>query len=311
MGNSTSAQDVNSVINMLKSVILLLRPHQWMKNLFIFIPLFFGRHLFEVDYLLPCIVMFFSYSLAASGIYCFNDIYDVEADRHHPLKSKRPIASGKVSKTAGYLLTLLCFAASFGIILIGDWSLADGRENLLGIIALYIVMNLAYCIRLKHLAIVDVFVIAVGFILRILVGGFASGIRLSHWLVLMTFLLALFLAFAKRRDDVVMYENSGVVLRKNVNRYNLAFLNQAISIVASITMVCYLMYTVSPDVMEQFHSSYVYLTSVFVLAGIIRYMQITIVDVKSGSPTEVLLKDRFVQTCIVGWMLTFLLIIYL
>lgn len=296
---------------MLKSVILLLRPHQWMKNLFIFIPLFFGRHLFDIAYLVPCIVMFFSYSLAASGIYCFNDIYDVEADRHHPVKSLRPIASGKVSKAGGYMLTLLCFAASFGIIAVSDWSLADGRDSLFGIIALYIVMNLAYCIRLKQLAIVDVFVIAVGFIMRILVGGFASGIRLSHWLVLMTFLLALFLAFAKRRDDVVMYENSGVVLRKNVNRYNLAFLNQAISIVASITMVCYLMYTVSPDVMEQFHSSYVYLTSVFVLAGIIRYLQITIVDVKSGSPTEVLLKDRFVQTCIVGWMLTFLLIIYL
>lgn len=296
---------------MLKSVIQLMRPHQWMKNTFIFIPLFFGRHLFEVEYLVPCIVMFFSYSLAASGIYCFNDIYDVDSDRHHPIKSLRPIASGKVSKTAGYLLTLLCFIASYAIILFGDWSLANGRESLLGIITVYIVMNLAYCIRLKQLAIVDVFVIAVGFILRILVGGFASGVILSHWLVLMTFLLALFLAFAKRRDDVVMYENSGVVLRKNVNRYNLAFLNQAISIVASITMVCYLMYTVSTDVMERFQSSNVYLTSIFVLAGIIRYLQITIVDVRSGSPTEVLLKDRFIQTCIVGWVLLFILIIYL
>ena len=205
-------------------------------------------------------------------------------------------------------MMLLCTIASFALI---PLAMSPNTPYLYIIVAAYWLMNIGYCIRLKQIAILDVSIIAIGFVMRVLAGGVATDIWISHWLVLMTFLLALFLAFAKRRDDVVMYENSGVVLRKNVNRYNLAFLNQAISIVASITMVCYLMYTVSPDVMEQFHSSYVYLTSVFVLAGIIRYMQITIVDVKSGSPTEVLLKDRFVQTCIVGWMLTFLLIIYL
>ena len=172
-------------------------------------------------------------------------------------------------------------------------------------------MNIAYCIKLKQIAIVDVFIIAVGFVLRILVGGFATGIYLSHWIVLMTFLLALFLAFAKRRDDVVMYEDSGVKMRKNVNRYNLAFMNQLIAVVACLTMVCYIMYTVSPEVIERFHSSYIYVTSIFVLAGIIRYLQLTIVDVKSGSPTKVLLKDHFVLACIVGWIVTFVIILYL
>lgn len=156
----------------------------------------------------------------------------------------------------------------------------------------------------------DIFVIAIGFVLRIMAGSIATGIALSHWIVLMTFLLALFLAFAKRRDDVVMYQENGVLVRKNVNRYNLAFMNQAITLTSGITMVCYIMYTVSPDVIDRFGSHYVYLTSIFVLAGLIRYLQITIVDVKSGSPTKVLMKDHFIQACIVCWILFFFAIIY-
>ena len=127
----------------------------------------------------------------------------------------------------------------------------------------------------------------------------------------MTFLLTLFLAFAKRRDDVVTLEKSGVAVRKSINRYNLPFMNLAISIVASITMVCYIMYTVSPQVVERFNSPYVYLTSLFVLAGIIRYLQITVVDAQSGSPTKVLLKDRFIQGCVIGWLVTFAHVLYL
>ena len=172
-------------------------------------------------------------------------------------------------------------------------------------------MNIAYCIKLKQKAIVDVFLIAVGFVFRLLVGGFATGIWVSHWIILMTFLLALFLAFAKRRDDIVMFEETGVKARQNVDRYNVVFMNQAIGIVASITIVCYIMYTVSVEVIERFNSQYLYITSIFVLAGIIRYLQVTIVDVKSGSPTKVLLKDRFIQLCIVGWVITFSIILYL
>ncbi len=126
----------------------------------------------------------------------------------------------------------------------------------------------------------------------------------------MTFLLALFLAFAKRRNDVTIYENTGVKTRKNIARYNLPFLNQAIGIVASITMVCYIMYTVSPEVVARFDNSYLYLSSIFVLAGLIRYLHITIVDSKSGSPTRILMNDRFIQATILGWILTFVIIIY-
>lgn len=294
----------------MKNIITLLRPHQWLKNGFIFLPLFFDRHLFDIDYLLPCIFMFFSYCFAASGIYCFNDIYDVEADRKHPEKCKRPIALGAISKAAAYSIMLLCFIISFVIILLSDVDYG-GKFKLYGIIALYILMNIAYCVKLKQIAIVDVFIIAIGFVLRILVGGFAVGIFLSQWIVLMTFLLALFLAFAKRRDDVVMYEVRGIKMRKNVNRYNLALMNQLIAVVACLTMMCYIMYTVSPEVIERFQSPYIYVTSIFVLAGIIRYLQLTIVDVKSGSPTKVLMKDRFIQLCILGWIVTFIFLLYL
>lgn len=292
---------------MLKNFLLLIRPHQWLKNLFIFLPLFFDQHLLDVGYLLPAAVAFVAYCFAASSIYCFNDIYDREADRLHPKKCKRPIASGAVTVGQGYLLMAVMLGCSVGVAFMLP---VDSRWQVLGILLFYYGMNLAYCVRLKQIALVDVFVIATGFVLRILIGGAATHIYLSHWIVLMTFLLALFLAFAKRRDDVIIYEGTGVKPRANVNRYNLPFMNQAISIVATITIVCYIMYTVSEEVMARFHSAYIYITTVFVLAGIIRYMQLTIVDVKSGSPTKVLMKDRFVQLCIVAWMLAFLVIIY-
>ena len=295
----------------MKNIITLLRPHQWLKNVFIFLPLFFDRHIFDVKYVIPAMLMFFAYSFAASGIYCFNDIYDVEADKKHPEKCKRPIASGAIRKTTAYFLVILCFVISITIIAFGNFEIGGGNNKLYGVITFYIIMNIAYCVKLKQIAVVDVFIIAVGFVLRVIAGGFATGIHLSHWIVLMTFLLALFLAFAKRRDDVVMYEDSGVKMRKNVNRYNLTFMNQLIAVVGCLTMMCYIMYTVSSEITSRFNSDYIYVTSVFVLAGVIRYLQLTIVDVKSGSPTKVLMKDRFIQLCILGWISTFAIILYL
>ena len=291
----------------MKNIVILLRPQQWLKNGFIFIPLFFDHKLTDWYCLCSAILAFFAYSFAASAIYCLNDLIDVEADRKHPKKCKRPIAAGVITKVQALLLVALCLCVAFAIASMLD---SYAQWKVMGILGVYIIMNIAYCLKLKQMAIVDVFIIAVGFVLRIFVGGFATGVVLSQWIVLMTFLLALFLAFAKRRDDVVIYEDTGVLARKNVNRYNLPFMNQVIGVVSSITMVCYIMYTVDPEVIARMGSRYVYLTSVFVLAGIIRYLQLTIVDVKSGSPTKVLMKDRFVQCSIIGWIITFVLIIY-
>ena len=295
----------------MKNLLKLIRPHQWLKNVFCFLPLFFDGKAFEAIYFIPAIFAFFAFSFAASGIYCFNDIYDVEADKIHPIKCKRPIASGAIKVHAGYLIMACCLALSMIFTIFSPYQIDNGLCMVLSTIAFYIVLNIAYCMLLKRKPIVDVFTISIGFVLRLLVGGFSTGIWMSHWIILMTFLLALFLAFAKRRDDVVIYEETGVKARKNIDRYNVAFMNQAIGIIASITMVCYILYTVSPEVVERFSSPYVYLTSIFVLAGIIRYLQITIVDIRSGSPTKVLMKDRFIQFVLLGWVLSFLCIIYI
>lgn len=290
----------------MKSVLLLLRPHQWLKNSFIFLPLFFAGQLLDWTYLYPTLVAFVAYSFAASAIYCFNDIWDMEADKLHPKKCKRPIASGRMSVRSGYLIMASCLLISFLLL-----SKCERRSYLFAIVGFYLVMNIGYCVFLKRIALIDVFIIALGFVLRILVGGVVTGIPLSHWIVLMTFLLALFLAFAKRRDDVVIYEDTGVKARKNINRYNLPFMNQSISIIASITMVCYIMYTVSEEVISRIHSPYLYLTSAFVLLGLLRYLQLTVVDVKSGSPTQILMKDKFIQICILSWIAAFFVILYI
>ena len=290
------------------NLLRLIRPQQWLKNLFIFLPLFFGGHIMDLSYMFTSLKVFFAYCFIASSIYCFNDIYDRDSDRLHPKKRLRPIANGRVSVFVGYILMMVMFTLSLLIcFLLSD----EIGWKVISIIMFYFIMNIAYCIRLKRVALIDVFIIAIGFVLRIWVGGIATGIGISQWIVLMTFLLALFLAFAKRRDDVVMYEESGVKVRCNINRYNLQFMNQAITIVSAVTMVCYIMYTVSPEVQERMHTSYLYVTSIFVLIGLLRYMQLTIVDVKSGSPTKILMYDRFIQLSILGWLLTFFVLIYL
>lgn len=296
-----------------RPVIQLLRPHQWLKNGFVFTPLFFSGHATDWNYLWPCLLAFLSFCLAASGIYCFNDIHDAEADRQHPVKCLRPVASGAVSKRTAYVIMGAAWVLAFALATLDSFILHSSpfsSKALVGTLLFYIVMNVAYCVKLKQIALLDVFIIATGFVLRIVAGGLATGIILSHWIVLITFLLALFLALAKRRDDVAIYETLGVKTRKDVERYNMAFLNESIGILGSVTIVCYILYTVSNEVVERIGSRYLYATSVFVLAGILRYMQLSFVDRKSGSPTKVLLHDHFIQICIIGWITAFAIILY-
>jgi 4-hydroxybenzoate polyprenyltransferase len=243
----------------------------------------------------------------SSSIYCFNDIRDIEADKVHPKKCCRPLASGAVSIAAAYFMM---FALFFLAMVVMYFFSGAAKWKIISITGIYYLLNVAYCIKLKHIAIVDIFIISTGFVLRVFAGGCATGIYVSHWIILMTFLLALFLTFAKRRDDVVIYAKTEIKVRQNINRYSLEFINQAISIIASVTIVCYLMYTVSAEVIAYFQTPHLYVTSIFVLAGIIRYIQLTVVDVKSGSPTKILLKDKFIQLCVIAWIITFLVIIY-
>lgn len=296
-------------MNKVKIYFDVLHPKQWFKNLFVFLPLFFGGKLLDWHYSVSCIIVFISFCLASSGIYCFNDIYNAESDSRHPIKRFRPIAIGAVSKKTAYLLMIICLIFSISSLFFFN-RMFGSYMGVLAILCCYLMMNIAYIVKLKYVSIIDVFIIAIGFVFRIFAGGLATGIYLTSWIVIMTFLLALFLALSKIRDDIALFENTGIVLRKDIYRYNLVFLNQAITIVGSITMVSYIMYTVSPEVMGRFNSQYVYLTSFFVLAGIIRYLQVTLVDAKMGNPIQIIVDDLFMQFCIVGWILAFTHIIY-
>ncbi len=293
---------------MKSSLLKLIRPHQWLKNVFVMIPMFFGGSLLDPSDIRASVVTFFAFSFIASSVYCFNDIIDVEADRRHPVKCKRPIASGAISVRSAWALMALMFLLSVGTVCLLDTYTHVINVGL--VILIYYILNILYCSKLKQYAIVDVCIIAFGFVLRVLAGGFATDIALSKWLVLMTFLLTLFLSFAKRRDDVLRMNETGEPPRKNTIRYNLTFINQAITITASVTLVCYIMYTVSPEVVNRFHSDLLYLTSVFVLLGLLRYIQITVVDKRSGDPTKMMLRDRFTQCVVLLWALTFLVLIY-
>ena len=290
----------------MKKTLLLIRPQQWIKNGFVLIPMFFGGRLLNADDAIASVVTFFAFSFAASAIYCFNDIVDVDADRRHPVKCHRPIASGAVSVPTAYALMAVLVLLSALLL----FFLPQRAGETAGIVAFYFLLNMAYCLWLKRHAIIDVCTVAFGFVLRILAGGMACDVAVSNWLVLMTFLLALFLSFAKRRDDVLRMNETGEPPRRNTIRYNLTFVNQAITITGTVTLVCYIMYTVSPEVVSRFHAPYLYLTSIFVLVGLLRYMQLTVVDEVSGDPTKILLRDRFTQAIVVAWIMSFLLIIY-
>ena len=183
-----------------------MRPSQYFKNLFIFAPLFFGLKITNIELLLSAFVAFLSFSLIASAVYIFNDYHDVEEDKLHPTKKNRPLASGSISKKAALLLMLM-------LLLVGLCIFSLLGRQMLYIVFVYLVINIAYTIKLKHVAIIDVFIIAIGFVLRLFIGSAVTNVELSMWIILMTFLLALFLALAKRRDDVLIFLSSGDIAR--------------------------------------------------------------------------------------------------
>lgn len=290
----------------MKNIIRLTRPSHWVKNLFVFMPLFFGGAFTDISLLADAVLAFLAYSFAASAIYCYNDIIDVEDDRRHSVKCHRPIASGALSVTTAYAIMCVMMVLSAVMVLA-----VGGRSGALAaVITVYFLMDIAYCRLLKRYAIVDVVILSVGFVLRVLAGSMATGIIPSQWLVLMTFLLTLLLALAKRRDDVLRMNRTGEAPRHNTHRYNMTFINQSITVTAAVTLVCYIMYTLSPEVTARIRFPYLYLTTIFVIGGLMRYMQLTAVDERSGDPTKLLLEDRFLQIVIALWALSFLVILY-
>lgn len=286
----------------------LLRVEQWVKNLFVFAPLFFSGNITNFDLLLKSIFAFAVFSLAASSIYILNDYSDIESDRKHPEKRNRPLASGVISKTTAIgvfvVLVILCIA----LIISGQQFFHLNCLKFATIIALYFLMNIAYTFKLKHIAIIDVTIIASGFVLRVLAGGYATGIYISQWAILLTFVLALVLAIGKRRGELINAQISGKT-RKALDGYNVQFADIALSISCTLAIVCYLMFTLSPEVQQRFHSR-VFYTVFFVVFAFLRYLQQTLVYNKTESPTKIIYKDRYIQITLVLWIAAFLLQIY-
>lgn len=287
----------------LSSVFELIRPHQYIKNCFIFLPLFFASRITDTTLLFNAVIAFIAFSLTASAIYVLNDYHDVEDDKLHPIKKNRPLASGVITKPQALVIMMLLLMA-------GTALMASVSISAMAILLAYVVMNIAYSFYLKHVAILDVTIIAIGFVLRIFVGSAATDISLSMWIVIMTFLLALFMALAKRRDDVLIYLDTGKKMRKVVDGYNLKFLDTAMAIMASVVIVAYTIYTTSTEVIERVQSEYLYLTALFVIVGVMRYLQIAFVEKDSGSPTRIILEDRFMQLTLFGWIATFVWVLY-
>ena len=280
----------------------LIRPQHWSKNLFMFIPAFFSGHAFDVKIYPPLLAGFLAFCMIASAVYILNDLNDRETDRLHPEKKKRPLASGEANVVVSIILMA---ALALGALFIA-WSL-DSFFFL--VLVTYFFVNIAYTLHLKNIPILDIFIVASGFLFRVYSGGVLVDVFVSHWLAIMVFLLSLFLALAKRRDDLIIRDGNHII-RKSSRNYNLEFINACLSAFSGIITVAYIMYTISPEVTDRLGTNWLFGTTAFVVAGLMRYLQITFVEQKSGSPTTVLFKDKFILITLVGWILSFYLIIY-
>jgi len=280
-----------------------IRPKQWIKNLFVFAPLFFARKLFDPSSILQTIAAFGVFCIMSSAVYIINDLMDAKEDREHPLKRLRPIPSGALpvnfAWTASVVLAVLATAAA--------WALGKG---FFWSCAFYGGLNLAYSLRLKHVVLIDVFIIAAGFVLRVLAGALVIKVEISSWLVICTILLSLFLALCKRRHELVILENNAGHHRQILREYTPYFLDQLISVVTASTVVAYSLYTVSEDVTTKFGTQNLRLTIPFVLYGIFRYLYLVHRKDEGGSPTQVLLTDLPLIINVVLWGISILFILY-
>lgn len=291
---------------MMNYYIKLLRPKDWAKNLFLFVPTFFAGHIFIPHKMELLLAGFAAFCCFASSIYIINDYRDIESDRKHPVKCKRPLASGKISPPAAIAISIFLMIAGAGFAY-----LANPSGWFLVILGVYFLLNLAYSFGLKNIAILDMLIVAAGFVLRVKGGAIIANLELSSWLVIMTFLLALFMAIGKRRDDVLLQESSGSTMRKSLSGYNLSFLDTMLGLFGAIIIVAYINYTVASDTIERLGTYRLYYSSLFVTAGVMRYLQVVFVKKQSGSPTDILYKDKFILITMLLWVACIYVLLYL
>ncbi|SDQ11037.1 4-hydroxybenzoate polyprenyltransferase [Chryseobacterium soldanellicola] len=292
----------------MKKYLKLLRVEQWVKNLFVFVPLFFSGNIKNVDLLSKSICAFIIFSLTASVVYILNDYNDIEADRKHPEKRRRPLASGAISKPTAIGILIGIMILDIALVFVAQAYFHENLWKFATVVGFYFVMNLAYTFKLKHVPIIDISIIALGFVFRVLSGGYITGISISQWAILLTFVLALVLAIGKRRGELINAQVSGKT-RKALDGYNVQFADIALSISVTLAIVCYLMFTLSPEVQAKFHER-VFYTVIFVVFAFLRYLQQTLVYNRTESPTKIVYRDRYIQITLILWVATFLIQIY-
>ncbi len=291
------------VLSHAKDLVMTLRVAHWVKNLFLYIPLFFAGELFVWAKVWEVTLGVAAFCLVASGIYILNDYKDLEKDRLHPVKRYRPMAAGRISMPVALVLMAACLTSG---LLIGWYC---GFRFLI-ILTAYLLLNVCYSFGLKNVSILDILIISTGFILRVKGGGILGRVDISQWLMVIVFLLSLFLTLGKRRDDLLIKEESGASMRQSLSGYNAEFLNVGIGVTSAIIIMTYLMYTLSPEANLRLDTHRLYYTSVFVGAGLMRYLQLIYVNKTTRSPIRVFYEDRFIQICLALWVLSFYFLIY-
>jgi 4-hydroxybenzoate polyprenyltransferase len=280
-----------------------LRPGQWTKNLVIFAGLLFGRRLFDSEAVLAAVAAFVVFCILSGVVYLVNDVADRETDRLHPLKAHRPIASGalpvRVAIVSAVTLGAIALLAAYRI----GWPFTL-------VAASYLALQIAYSGPLKHIVIIDVLTIAIGFVLRAVGGAVAVNVEISHWLLVCTILLALFIALAKRRHEIVLLAAGASGHRPILGEYSAYLLDQMISVVTASTLIAYVFYTISPETVQKFGTQWLGLTIPFPLYGIFRYLYLVHQREGGGSPADLLLTDRPLLACVALWALAVALIIY-
>jgi 4-hydroxybenzoate polyprenyltransferase len=288
----------------LKYFLISLRPKQWMKNVFIFAPMIFSLHMFHVSYVWRSLLAFLLFSLVTGCMYVFNDVLDREQDRLHPVKKDRPIACGRLDVR----WTLAVAAALIAVVLL---LIARFNREFLLITVFYVVLNVFYSLFLKRVVIIDIMVIALGFVLRVMIGGAVNSVVLYPWILISTFLLAIFLALIKRRQELLKVQelHPEVVTRKTLESYNIGMLDQMISVATATTLISYIMYVLSPDVQLKFHTDNLFFTVPFVIFGIFRYLFLSYAKGEGESPADIIASDLPFTLNLVLWVSVFILLV--
>ena len=276
----------------MKYVLYAMRPQQWVKNIFVFIPILVSGSFFNISLLLDSFIAFISFCLAASIVYLFNDIIDFSNDKNHPKKKYRPIASGKISKNLAFISILIIL---FFVFYLQNLAI----NNIWIIIILYLILNLNYSLWLKKIIIIDVICISIGFILRVQAGVVATGLENSEWLISMTFTLAMLLALGKRKAELENY-GSNLKSRDSLQSYTSPLINVMQIIFVTCTIVFYLLYTNLNSTFDG-NSLLLSLSSIFVVAGLLRYVQLSFDNVIEEDPTNILYKDKFILSSVILW----------